>query len=162
MGTVSISISGDAQIREKLAQLGPELHNMGEAFKDIGTEFAAYYAGEVFASQGSVYGARWEPLAASTLASKVRGSGSRAAGASASQPLVASGKMKSSFRTEGGSDWVRIYNNATNSRGDNYFAFHQLGTSRMPRRMMIGLNDTLKQKAMDKVKADIRRKLGML
>ena len=77
-----------------------------------------------FAKQSDPDGAPWAPLAASTLRRKKSGAILRETGA-----LAGSITMTASS------------NQATVAVGTNYAIYHQSGTSKMPARKMIGINE---------------------
>jgi phage gpG-like protein len=156
---IDVKIVGANQIRDKLARLGSELYNFTEEFAAIGTELTAYYAGS-FSMKGSQYGKPWAPLRPATLAYKTNHMGDMMGGASPSQPLIFSGKMRDSFKFEAGPTALRVYNAA------DYFKYHQLGTSpgrgrghNIPQRVMMALNGQLIEGIKTTIKTGLRARI---
>lgn len=129
MADVVISISGLGETRERLLKLGRSVSDLRPVMGDIGQYLAKFFSSEVFASRGGVIGEPWAPLSARYAAYKAR----RYAGR---QPLVRTGTMQRSFKYTHGAQFARVTN------GASYFDYHQLGTRRMPQRMMMKVDDT--------------------
>jgi len=72
---------------------------------------------------------RWASLKPTTIQDRFR------QGYGAGPILQRSGKLRKSFRSNAGKDYLRITNNV------RYFKYHQTGTKKMPQRIMIYLQD---------------------
>lgn len=151
--SVSITVSGGADFINKLKALGPKLTNFSKPLKEIGTELKSYYSGQVFESQGGVYGTPWPQLSPSTQKYKVKHYAAYSA-----VPLMATTKMRNSFRATVSPLRLVIDNTAP------YFPYHQSAASRhkLPRRQMIGVNDDVKQIIKKIITKDINSKLHSL
>lgn len=138
---------------KKLEELGTDFLKFDEAMKKIGEELIVYYGGQAFKSQGGVFGTPWAPLAPSTQAYKLKHYTQYAA-----VPLMRTGTMAKSFGYIATSKQVEIVNTA------DYFEYHQSSEPRhkIPRRVMFGINDDVKNIIGKVIKADINTKLGAL
>ncbi len=132
----SITISGDKQLSKFLQEFGasikswrPELQGTSEFLMDL-------YRNGVFETQGEILGEAWKPLSASyelIKRTKFPGRGI----------LQASGSMRGGFKP----DITAVDLTITN--GVPYFVFNQLGTSRMPARVMLDLPDKVVTKVVE-------------
>lgn len=148
---IVITVSGNDKIERKLKRLGESLLDMPLAMHQIGERLTHYYSNDVFASQGGVFGRAWRRLAPSTVKYK-----SQHYRQYANVPLIATGTMQKSFRADPTSRGVTITNTAP------YFVYHQSTATRtrLPRRQMMGINDTVKLMIKDAVASEIKRKLS--
>lgn len=147
---VSVRITGTQATIDKLRRLDASLLNFSSAMNEIGTDLKGYFSGQVFASQGGALGVKWPTLAASTVLYKRKHYPQYA-----TTPLIRTGAMQKSFYSKSTSTSVTVGNNVP---GD-YFKYHQLGTSRMPRRQMIGISDDVQTIVRNVIQADISKKL---
>lgn len=150
---VSVTITGNKQILNRVAKLGGKLKDMSDAFEKIGSDVAQYYAEEAFASQGTVFKARWEPLSARTKRYKKKHYPTFV-----NQPLVrrdSSDSMKNSFDYTVKPNQVVIGNSAP------YFKYHQSTLDRtvIPRRQMMGINKPVQRIVKHYIKENIEQKL---
>lgn len=151
MPSIQITITGDKQNIAKLSKLGQSLVMFEGAMNSIGKELSAYFAGQVFASQGGILGDQWPALSdeyALYKAKKYPGRG----------PLIRTGEMQSSFFYEADSQGVLIGNAA------DHFKYHQSDetrTSNLPRRTMMALTDDVKDIITMIIDADVERKIRM-
>lgn len=86
-----------------------------------------------FAYEGSYLDKKWKPLAPSTLRQK-RGP----------SILVETGKLKSSFKPKEKTPTSMAYGSTS-----DYYKYHQLGTRKMPRRVILNVNDNLRKEIVD-------------
>ena len=56
------SIEGEAQLVRKLRGIGNEIKDWSPAFKEAADKLKGIYENDVFESQGSAIGERWQPL----------------------------------------------------------------------------------------------------
>lgn len=125
---LSFKIEGEQQMSRKLRGIEKELRDWKPAFKKTADELKNIYSREVFDTEGSVIGVKWQPLDsayASIKARKYPGKGI----------LEATGRMRGSFKTLYKSDMAAIWNSAV------YFKYHQSNKprSKLPRRVMLKL-----------------------
>jgi hypothetical protein len=132
---IGIKIEGDEKFMKKLATLGTVLLDFKEGLDDAGKNLTAYFAGQVFASQGGVFGTPWQSLAASTQAYKQKHYAQYSA-----VPLMATGNMQGSFVHAATPLHLQVNNTAP------YFVYHQstAARSKIPRRAMFAINDDVK------------------
>lgn len=151
--SVSVSVKGNAAFMQKLVALGPALTDFRKPLKDIGDELVKYYSGQVFESQGGVFGTPWAQLSPATQAYKAKHYAAYAA-----VPLVATGTMRKSFRSSVTPRRLVIDNTAP------YFVYHQSTTPRhkLPRRPMLGVNDDVKSIIKQIITNDLNKKIGGL
>jgi len=125
---ISWTIEGEQQLSRKLRGIVTDIKDFTYPLKKISESLVGTFSMDVFETQGKVIGERWERLSPYTLATKAR------KGYPAS-PLIATGKMKNSFRTIVTSDYALVYNNS------DYFKYHQSNKPRkkLPRRVMMKL-----------------------
>ncbi len=149
--SISVEVTGGEEVLRKLNALGAKLTDFKSALTQIGNELTSYYSGSAFDSEGSDFGTPWAQLSPATQVYKAKHFG-----AYASLPLMATGKMRSSFRSQATAMSLTIDNTAP------YFKYHQLGTSKLPRRRMLAADSDVKQIVRRVISADIRSKLGVL
>lgn len=131
---ITVTVKGAPEALAMLKRTKDGMLNLATPFKDIGGLLTKLYAGEVFASRGRVIGHPWPRLAPATEREKDR----RWAGRPA---MIRTGKLQNSFRFDSGPTSLRIHNTAKSRKGFPYFAAHQLGTGRVPQRVMMALDD---------------------
>lgn len=137
---VTIKISGDKELIDKLNRFKESLMDFKDAMGDIGHALGdgdeGYFPGQVFASQGGVLGVTWPTNKMRTMMYKRK----HVSSSSATTTLIRTGDMQKSFKYEATKDGVKITNTAP------YFKYHQSGEPRtkMPYRPMIGINDDVK------------------
>ena len=147
--SISVEVTGGEEVMRKLDALGAKLNDFKKPLTEIGHQLTDYYSGPAFDSEGSVFSTPWAQLSPATQAYK-----SMHFAAYASLPLVATGKMRSSFRSQATAMSLTIDNTAP------YFQYHQLGTSKLPRRRMLGPDREVTSIVRRAIVADIRSKLG--
>ncbi len=131
---LSIHITGIKESEAKLEKLRIGLkEGMDPALIEIGVLGSKYFGGVAFQSKGSAFGKPWAPLADSTIAEKDK------LGYRGVPDMVRTTNMLNSFGfVMEGNGAVRLSNSA------EYFAYHQSADTRhkLPRRVMIGINDS--------------------
>jgi hypothetical protein len=135
---IDVTVSGSQQIIDKFKRLDAKLKDLSPEFVKLGEYLTGYFSGESFLSQGSVFGKHWNKLADGTTKSKSKKYPGR-------QPLERSGAMRSGFRAKTAPMQLTI------SNAVSYFGYHQSSEPRrvLPRRVMIGYNNTIKTKIRD-------------
>lgn len=131
---LSWSIEGEKQLARNLKQIGDEIKDWTPAFKQAAEGLKKVFSEDVFATQGSVIGERWNPLKPTYLAQKVK-SGYPA------DTLVKTGTMRNNFETLVKTDYAEIWNST------QYFKYHQSKEprSKLPRRIMMKLGENQKE-----------------
>ena len=134
MAQVSITVTGLTAVRERLAGLEARAQNFAPAL-DLVAKLLEAQTQRVFDTQGEALGARWQPLAASTMrARQMRWGYYRATPAGAIDRILEwTWRLRRSF-VAGGSDHIREVSSSTLRWGSAvpYARFLQ------PRRPMIG------------------------
>lgn len=130
---LNVTIKGTPEALAKLAKLGAKLRNFQPELTEVGKYLKGYYSGESFLSQGGVFNQRWEPLKDATKIQKMKkypGKG----------PLERTGDMRNAFTYSALPTSLMVENT------DPKFPYHQSSEprTRLPRRVMIGVNDTIK------------------
>lgn len=127
MPDIQIEIVGRGELAAKLARVATQVTTMRPALEDVGDYLRGFFAGEVFASRGGVFGHQWASLNSTYAAQKAK----RYPGA---PPLVQTGLMQRSFKNTASNDTAVISNTA------KHFPYHQLGTGSIPARIMMDVD----------------------
>ncbi|MBS4040413.1 MAG: phage virion morphogenesis protein [Flavobacteriales bacterium] len=148
---MTVRITGDRQTIKRLRGIDLHLRNLKPTMQKIAKELVSYVEGEVFESQGGVLGRVWPAVKPDTMRRK-----SRLRVVSGTQTLVASGKMRSNFKSDVGNKSLRIFNPTA------YFKYHNSTEprSKMPYRPMLLVNDVMERKVYAIVKRDIELKIS--
>lgn len=129
MITVDVTIKGLTDLTGLLSKIAEKVKSPQSGMRKAGEYLLDFYQNKVFPSQGSALGgAVWAPLASSTLTQKAKKYPGRGI-------LVASGNLQRGFRMMAGPTYLKIFNVVP------YGQFHMTGTSKMPQRMYMGLDD---------------------
>lgn len=177
MLSITVEVKGDKQVQRKLRALGQSVNDLSYAMDRIGDEAARYFSGPAWDSQGGVFGEKWPALSPITLIARghnvvarnkgdaqfggfllnrrMQSGGGGLIGSSSILPLVDSGEMRDSFTYKAGKQQVVISNKK------DYFKYHQSSKprQRIPRRRMIGINNSVKGIVRAAIQDDIRRKI---
>lgn len=124
MAEVTVEIVGAKEVVARLLRAEGKISQLQPAMSKIGTYLTGFFSGQVFASRGRVIGEPWRPLSNAYAAQKARRYSGR-------PPLVRTGLMQRSFKARTGVMSVRLFNTA------GHFGYHQLGTRKMPARVMM-------------------------
>lgn len=163
---IRVEVTGDQATIQGLDQLGSELVKMDVAMESIGESLTDYFAGQAFASQGGVYGEVWQALSETyqiykatghtTLDQKRWRDTTNTNTYPGRGPLVKTGDMQQGFDYEADSDSVTIFNDV------EYFVYHQSDEPRdsnLPRRVMMAINDDVREIIMQIINAEVERKI---
>lgn len=137
-GFISISVTGLADRRRRLATWGTKIESLAPAWEQVAADLRGDFA-EQFASQGGFYKSRgkWAPLAPSTVKDRVR------KGFFGPWPiLIRTGALFTSLVDPNDGAHVEQITATSLTIGTNFFTapFHQLGTVKMPARQIVGLS----------------------
>lgn len=97
-----------------------------------------------FGSEGMYMGRPWKPLAASTIQNRL------ALGFGAGPILQRTGKLKSSIKM--------VFKSSREARWKgtvDYYKYHQMGTSKMPARQILGWSPEMERRAVNELKGFI-------
>ena len=129
------SIEGDKELSRVLQGVSSKIKNLKRPFTDAADHLVKTFSTEVFDTQGAIIDMKWKRLSPRTVAMKARRG-------YPADPLIATGRMKSSFKSVVSSDHAIISNDT------DYFKYHQSNTTRtgnLPRRPMMKLAERQKQ-----------------
>lgn len=144
MANIVINVTGDKETMAQLRRLGMAAINLSPAMHLIGTYLTTFFSGEVFASRGRVIGEPWAPLNTGYAAHKARTFPGR-------PPLIRSGQMNKGFQAHTGRTFARINNPVP------HFDYHQEGTSSIPARVMMKVDQQRQQTIVDIISEHLRR-----
>lgn len=155
---IQVNLSEIQQVQDRIDKLGRKLYQFDAVLEAIGKTVTEYYAGPAFDSQGGAFarsadnpdGGRWpalSPYYALYKAKKLR------------TPIMvgtSSPHMRDMFTYATDDTSVTIGNTSP------HFVYHQSTEprTRLPRRQMIGMNETIKGMIAEIVENDIRTKIG--
>jgi len=137
----------DRAVQRRFKVMGKYLKDFKKPLKES-ADFAKEMYEANFDKKGSEFGG-WKPLAPSTLMAKTKAG-------YPSKPLIRTGKMKGSFDTK---ELKKTKAVVWNKLQEKYFKYHQLGTSKMPKRVMISINKKLEDKVQKFFKDYIHKSL---
>lgn len=136
-------------LSRNLTKLDANMKDWSDEFKKTGEYLKGFFSNEVFNTEGAVFNEPWAQLSpryAAIKAKKYPGKGI----------LVATGKMKDSFRTDNGKTYVRVFNIV------DYFKYHQSNKPRhvLPRRIMMKLDEKRKQMIVQIFRRGLQRQIN--
>lgn len=142
---ISWEIEGVTELSRNLRGIETSLKDFKKPLTRIAKSLVKSFGGEVFDTQGAVIGERWKRLSPYTVAQKAR------LGFPA-DTLVRTGAMKKGFKSVVTSDQAVIGNT------QDYFRYHQSNKPRshIPRRVMMKLNENMKEMIVKEFQNHIR------
>ena len=136
-----LTIEGVEEVGQRISYIGSRIKDFTEPLKEIG-EYMLKAFNKNFTKQGSHFQQRWQDLAPSTIADKIR------KGYDGQPPMVRTGKLRDNFRYKigggllgaltGSKNQITLYNETP------YFKYHQSNkprTSNLPRRVMMATTE---------------------
>lgn len=128
------TIQGEKQVARILEKISTDLKDFKLPLNNIASNLIDLFGGEVFETRGAAIQESWAALSPYTLATKARKK-------QTSEPLIATGAMRKSFRSIVTSDQAVIYNL------QDYFKYHQSNEPRtkIPRRVMMKIANRQKE-----------------
>jgi phage gpG-like protein len=134
---ITFEVAGAAPIQSAMVSFGNEIKDLSPAWDEVGDIVRANF-GDQFLTEGSYYGtggAGWAPLAPSTIADRLRH------GYGAGPILYRDGTLMESLNDKGAVGNINEIRADGASFGTQipYARFHQDGTTRMPKRQIVGL-----------------------
>lgn len=137
---VEFSIEGEKQLARRFRGISISVMNWSSVMGEIGKELTETFSGPVFETRGAEIGEPWESRKKSYA-----------------WPLLEkTGEMRKGFRYKSGKDSVEVFNIV------NYFSFHQsreLPRRKLPRRIMMKLDDKRKEMIMKKIHYRLIKKI---
>lgn len=128
MTEISVTITGDKEVLAHLRKVGNGVINLRQPMSEIGRDLTGFFSGQVFASRGGIIGESWAKLSPAYARYKAKTYPGR-------PPLVRTGEMQRSFKSRATATSVEVYNTA------KHFDYHQLGTRKMPARVMMKVDE---------------------
>lgn len=145
---LSFDIEGSKQISRRLRIAGKGFEDFKKPFEKTGKYLRDFIKSDVFETRGRVIGESWKPLSKKYAIWKSQHYPGKGI-------LEATGKMKEGFKYKAGKQEVVVGSVV------DYFKYHQSNKPRtkMPRRVMLKLNENNKQRIVKFFHEDIRSKL---
>jgi hypothetical protein len=128
-----ISIDGDTTVLAKFSNINHAVKTWNDAIDPIQTYLMNFFQNDVYTSEGSVYGNVWAALSEPYATQKLKRYGNTTI-------LIATGKMRSSYAAQSGPLYLAIKNTAQSDKGAFYAKFHQTGTRKMPKRLLMQMD----------------------
>lgn len=125
---IKIEVRGGENTLKRLREAGVNLNDFRDELRDVGKFLVDFYQGPVFETEGGITGERWAPLKPAYEFWKRRVYPGRGI-------LEASGTMRRGFQFAFSSTSLRVYNLV------KYFIYHQMGTRKMPSRVIFKLDE---------------------
>lgn len=126
MTNITVRATGAKRLNRTLLNISKRVSNFRTPFSLVAPKLVNFYQTEVFSSEGKATGANWDRLAKSTV--KQRGG--------RSHPI-----LKRTGTLAGGTKSKVSKNSLIISSTVKYYPFHQLGTSKMPQRIILLLDE---------------------
>lgn len=124
---IHINITGDKEVQKYLAKFAKSIIKWKPELKSTGEYLKNTYTNQVFETEGSILGSPWAKLNPQYDYWKRKNFGGRGT-------LERTGKMRRGFGFDAGDTEVEISNKIP------YAVFHQFGTSRMPKRLLMDVS----------------------
>lgn len=138
-----MNITFSSNPNEALSTIDKLINGLGD-FRQVLKEVEVYQKEVIekqFASEGKETSSGWTPLASATINARL------SAGYSAGPILTASGKLRASFETfKLNRDTLVIGSRVS------YFKYHQLGTEKMPQRVVLNITQKMAEEIGNKIK----------
>lgn len=144
-GFIKITVDGDERLVKKFMAIN--LYLTGKLKKPLtrAGDLLLKEFDDNFDTEGGTLNKKWKKLAASTLRQKA------AAGFGSKGILERTGRLRSGFKKKVRKFSVRVSNPV------EYFKFHQLGSSKLPKRVMISETENIKQDIVEIFRKDIHK-----
>jgi phage gpG-like protein len=145
---MDVKVVGLPELEARLNRTIAAIGSMMPEFTSVGKILTEFYATTPFLSQGNIYGEQWEPLSPAYKAWKEKKYPGKGL-------LVASGNMMNSFKSAPTPVSVTISNDSS------VFKYHQLGTEKMPQRVMMLLEDEQRQLVINTIEDGLKARIDM-
>lgn len=143
---IQITIAGDKETVKKLEKFEGALSDWQSELQSIGGLLQTFYSTAVYETEGGAFGAPWAQLSQPYEAWKRTAYPGRGI-------LVRSGDMKRGYKYTAGRSEMKLWNPV------DYAKFHQYGTSRMPQRLLLKLDDQRKNEIIKVIKKGVVDKI---
>lgn len=148
MLNVTVQLVNVENAQAALTKLGQKLYMQKTALDAIGGDLEAYFAGPAYASQGGVFGNKWESLSSPYSRLKLKHYAGRGL-------LIKTGEMQKDYYHKATENSLEVGNTAPQ------FKYHQSTEprKRLPRRATIGVNDAVMDIISARIQKDVEDKL---
>lgn len=143
---MEISLTGVKELNANLDRISDVISDFSPELRDIGEWYLQFLQNDVFSSGGSAYGEPWAALSAKYDMAKSKKYPGRGV-------LEASGKMRTSWKLYTSSHYALIENTT------DYAIYHQEGTSRLPQRTIVKLDQQRQDTIMDMFKEGVLKRI---
>jgi len=141
-----ISLTGVKEFEGNLDRIHNVVRSFEPELRDIGEWYMDFIQNDVFETEGGVIGENWASLDPKYAAEKAKNYPGRGV-------LEASGKMRTSWKLYTTSHYALIENET------DYAVYHQEGTSRLPQRMFVKLDQDRQDTIVDMFKEGILKRI---
>jgi len=146
MVKVSIDVTGDKELVNKLKKFKIDLSDFPSEMDALGRYFIRFFGRDVFVTEGDIFGERWSRLSSKYEFWKRKKYAGRGI-------LERTGILKSGYQMKSGKDYVSIFNDVP------YAKYHHFGTSRLPKRTLIKIDDDRRKYIVDLFKQSVIGKI---
>jgi len=136
MLNVRVEVRGDKRILAQLKSVMSAFKDWKPELQAVGDYLVSFYRDPVFETEGGIFAARWAALSQPYQAHKTTNWPGRGI-------LEASGTLRKSYETRVFSQLLQLINPT------EYAVLHQWGTSRMPARVLIKVDDARRAQIID-------------
>lgn len=146
MSTINVSVEGDKELVAKLNKFASGQMDLSKSMGAMSLYLTGFFSGEVFASQGAVYGKKWKALSPAYAKWKAEKFPGRTI-------LIRKTDMIRSFRSKVAPLQAEIFNT------DPKFERHQLGKGNLPQRVMMQIDQQREVRIVKYVVSDMTTQL---
>lgn len=146
MVSVSVKVTGDKRTIDKLRKLKVDLTDFSSEMNTLGKYFIQFFGRDVFVTEGDVFGEQWPRLSANyEFWKRIKYAGRGI--------LERTGTLRQGYEMQSGKDYVRIFNDVP------YAKYHQFGTSRLPKRTLMKIDEQRKKYIVDLFRQSVAGKI---
>lgn len=147
MVSLQIQITGDKELLKKYGKAKNKLKDFSDEMDEIGKYFLKFFNRDVFETEGDIFGEQWARLNSKyELWKRIKYGGRKV--------LERSGDLRKGFKMKSGRDFARIFNPV------DYAIYHQEGTSRLPKRPLVKIDNDRKKVIEDIIRRGVAKKLA--
>ena len=139
---ISVQVNGIPETIASLQRVKQVLSTFEPELTSIGEYLMTFFSENVFASEGQIYGERWFDLSMEYEMWKVKHYPGRGI-------LQASGTLQGGYRAMTTENYLLIGNQT------DYAIFHQLGTSKMPQRILLQIDQERQNAIIDMLREGV-------
>lgn len=124
---INIQVTGDKALMEALRRTSGNMTDFRDELSTVGDFLVDFYKEKLFATDGALLGERWAPLSSGYLISKTKKFGRKGV-------LDRTGTMRRNYDHKAEPMTLTVANVT------DYAKYHHFGTSRLPKRTLIGFS----------------------